>query len=134
MSVFYLKQRDTLPALEVSLKNPDGTPHDLTGATSVALHVKVGSGRGVLNPGAVVSRVMTVVSAVAGRASYAWVAADWDPLNVAGYLSPTPPLPLVPGEAEHAMEYEVLRAGGARQTFPNGGYDTLRCLAEIGQG
>lgn len=128
MATAYLKYRDTRPILEVALKNPDDTAHDLTGATAVKLHIK-------RPDGTVVTRDMVVVSAAAGTVRYTWVAADWDTSNVNGYLEAGPEaLPVRKGEFEHRMEYEVLGAAGARTTFPNDGYDTLRIVSDIGQG
>ncbi len=126
MGVFYLKYRDTRPILEVSLLDPDGTAHDLTGSTSWKLNI-------LLSSGALVTRDMVKVGPDAdGVLSYTWLAADWT-----GGLIVGPTLPLLPGQYEHRMEYEVIGPGGARLTFPNGGetpeqsYDILRIWADI---
>lgn len=113
---FYLKARDTLPVLEVALKNPDGTAHDLTGADAVWLHIRI------KGTGTVVSREMTVDDDLGGVVSYAWEAADWDDL----------PQPTYPNQAEHRMEYEVM-AGTSRLTFPNAGHDYLVITPDIGE-
>lgn len=114
MGVFYLKQRDTRPVLEVILKNPDGSVHDLTGATVFKLHV-------LLATGGTVTRDMLVSGfPTDGKLRYTWLATDW-----------TDPTPLVVGG--HRMEYEVF-ATPSRLTFPNSGYDELRIVADIGQG
>lgn len=121
--VFYLKYRDTLPILEVALKNPDLTAYNLTGSTAWKLHIK-------LNTGTILSRSMTIFGAATnGTLRYSWVSTDWDPANL--ILGPTPPLK--PSQSEHRMEYEVLASGGLRVTFPNDGYDTLRIISDIGQ-
>ena len=118
MSTFYLKHRDTLPPLEVVLLNPDGSVHDLSGATSVTLHIR-------LNDGQTISREMDSELDDTGLVSYEWQTTDWT-------VSPK----LYPGE--HRMEYEVLAPAG-RLTFPNGedasepGYDTLSIADDIGQ-
>ena len=39
MGEFKLKFRDTLPILEVELRNPDDTIHNLTGSGSWKLHI-----------------------------------------------------------------------------------------------
>jgi len=125
MAVFYLKFRDTLPVLDVILKNPNGTVHNLTGATGFKLHVR-------LNNGTIFTRTMTKIGTDAeGHLQYAWAAADWD--TPTGLIV-SPIVPLLPTEVEHTMEYEVTGSGGARLTFPNDSYDTLRILADIGQG
>lgn len=112
MATFYLKKRDTRPILEVALKNPDGTAYDLTGYTAT-LHVSK-------SDGTVVTRAMVVDAApTTGIVRYTWVADDWvtAPAITTGV---------------HRMEYEV-RAGLARLTFPNDGYDTLEVTEDLGQ-
>jgi hypothetical protein len=125
MSIHYLKFEDTRPILRVSLKNPDGTAYDLTGATTWKLHV-------LLNDGTVVSRNMVVEGATTlGVVTYTWLAADWDTANVNGFLIAGPSLPLAPGESEHKMEYEIVGPGTVRLTFPNDGYDILRITPDV---
>ena len=131
-----LRYRDTMPTLEVALKNPDGTPFDLTGSTSWWLHIH-------LSDGSKLFRAMTVVGdGTAGLLRYQWVAADWDAVGdggATGGLVVGPTLPLAPGVREHRMEYEVI-GGPSRLTFPNGGtsageaYDVHRVWQDIGQG
>ena len=109
--IHYLKQRDTLPILDVFLLRPDGTVQDLTGSSAVWLHVK-------LMDGTVLSRQMTVNGpATNGNVRYAWATSDWNPGG------------LVPG-IHHHMEYEVLPGP---LTFPNDGDDILRITPDIGQ-
>jgi hypothetical protein len=123
-SIFYLKFGDTLPILKVTLLNPDGTPADLTGTTGWKLHVRKPDG-------SVVIRDMAIDGApTLGIVKYIWTVADWDVLNVNGYLAAGPALPLKQGEREHEMEYKVL-SGTSRLTFPNTGYDTLRISRDI---
>jgi hypothetical protein len=115
MGVQVLKKRDTKPVLLVTLKNPDGTVHDLTGlgADSVKLHIK-------LVGGTVLTRTMTIESpATAGQVSYAWDATDWD---AGGLVS-----------GVHKMEYESTEE---RLTFPNkeDDNDTLYISDDIAQG
>jgi hypothetical protein len=129
-NIFTLKRGDTLPVLEVALKNPDGTAHDLTGSTGWYLHVRLND-----DDDTVVTRSMTAVGVASdGILRYAWQADDWDDENVAGYLIAGPTLPLVKGQREHRMEYEVVGGSGACLTFPNDGYDVLRVVGDIGQG
>lgn len=115
MGLFYLKENDTLPVLEVTLKNPDTTVRDLTGVTGVKLHVRLDAGT--------FTRDMVVdPTPTTGKARYTWAAADW---------SGTPALVV----GRHRMEYEVI-AGAARQTFPNfiDDEDILVISDDIGQG
>lgn len=120
MSTFYLKSRDTLPILQVVLRNPDGTVHDLASSTAWKLHVEL--------PATVFTRDLVKQGAdAAGTLRYVWVADDWDPANLAGFL-PAPSSALV----EYPMEYEVIGGTTARLTFPNTGHDTLRIIRDIG--
>jgi hypothetical protein len=123
--VFKLKEGDTLPVLDVFLKNPDGSAHDLTGSNAYELRV-------LLNTGDVVIRDMIKIGADAlGHLQYAWDDQDWNPANLNGFLIQGPNLPLEPGQEEHRMEYSVYSPGGGSLTFPNDDYDTLRILPRI---
>jgi hypothetical protein len=137
MGIFNLKYRDTRPILEVVLKEPDpGNPgqlrvHDLTGSTGRKLHIWLSDGSKLIRDMAVEGLE------TAGTLRYVWIATDWDPVSgggTIGGLVAGPTIPLTPGQIEHRMEYEVIGPSGARLTFPNDGYDTLRILTDIGQG
>jgi len=122
MPSFTLKAHDTLPILEVALKNPDGTAVDLTGITDLKLHVKV-------SPTAVFTRdLVKQGSDTDGVVRYTWVATDWAPIE------PTDPkLPNTQGlyqTTELEMEYE-LNTGSGRMTLPNSGYDLLVILGDV---
>jgi hypothetical protein len=115
MAIFRLKRGDTRPILEVALKNPDGSAHDLTGSTAWKLHIRVN--------GTVFTRDMIKQGLdTAGVLRYLWVDADW----VAGLPAPASPH----GKAELQMEYEVI-GGTSRMTFPNGGHDTLIIVGDL---
>lgn len=114
--VFSLKARDTLAVLEVALENPDGSPHNLSGADRVWLHIR-------LRTGTVISREMTIDDAVGGEVSYAWQVSDWDLI----------PVPTYPAAQEHVMVYEVI-AGTDRQTFPTEGHHRLVIWPDLEQG
>jgi hypothetical protein len=122
MAVFVLKANDTRPILEVALLNPDGTPHDLTGATEWKLHIRLSNGS-TLTRDLVKQGLDT-----AGVLRYTWLATDWAPTE------PTDPKLPVPRSPYHAlelpMEYEIV-SGSSRLTFPNDGRDTLRILGEV---
>jgi len=113
MPTFTLKARDTRPILEVALKNPDGSAHDLTGSSEYHLHVRL-SATTVFTRDMVPEGLLT-----AGLLRYTWLAADWDEL----------PIPTTK-ETWLAMEYEVV-GGTARLTFPNGGADILRIVKDV---
>ena len=117
MATFTLKHGDTNPYLEVALKNPDGSNHDLTGSTSYKLHVRLPSGttwtRDMVKQG---------VDA-AGTLRYTWAAADWDVGNL--------PAPRSPYHSHQLpMEYEVI-GGTSRMTFPNEGHDILHIRGDL---
>ena len=138
MAIFYLKARDTRPIIEVTLLQPDGSVYDLTGVSSVYLHI-------LMNDQTELRRAMVIdVDPTTGKASYTWLSTDWgtssvvgsgtdnDPYTVGGlFAGPTPPLST--SDVEHRMEYEVV-SGSLRLTFPNDSYDTLRIVDDIGQG
>jgi len=109
MGQFNLKRGDTLPALRVYLKNPDGTAFNPTGY-AVALHIQ-------LEDGTRISRNMTIVDGPAGLIEYAWAAGDWAAGN------------LVPGW--HRMEYEATQAGLV-VSFPNDRCDDLVVVVDLG--
>lgn len=114
MAVFYLKYQDTRPVLEVVLKDPDDSVHDLTSSTGWKLHIR-------LSDGTKLERSMVIFGAATnGTLRYTWIATDWDAGN------------LVVGS--HDMEYEVVGPSPARLTFPNSGYDKLSIIEDIGQG
>lgn len=119
MGIFYLKENDLFPVLEVVLKNPDETIHDPTGETPITLHIWLSDGTKLA------ARTMTIFDGPTGVVRYQWVSTDWD----TGNLVVTPSLPLSPGVREHRLEYQTI-SGGLPLTFPNDGYDTLRILEE----
>ena len=119
MGTAYLKYRDTRPVLEVTLLDPDDSAHDLAGATSVTLHIR-------LKSGTVLSKAMVIDSdPTTGIVRYTWLAADWD---VGGLVA-----------GIHRMEYEVLGPDDERLTFPNAATltsastDRLLITTDIGQ-
>jgi hypothetical protein len=119
MAVFTLKAHDTRPILEVALKNPDGTAHDLTGSTSWKLHIRL--------PGAsTLTRDLVKQGAdTDGVLRYTWLDTDWEPT-----VPTDPKLPTPVSLVELPMEYEV-SGGTSRLTFPNTGHDTLRILGDL---
>lgn len=93
---FYLKKGDRLPALAATLKQSDGTPVNLTGAT-VVLYMADSTGSLKIDGASV-----TVVSAAAGTVSYAWGATDTDT------------------DGNFSAEF-VVTIGGLEQTVPSKG-------------
>jgi hypothetical protein len=141
MGIFYLKRRDTRTVLVAYLKNPDGSAHDLTGASAVHLHIRLSDGTRLIRP------MVIDPTPTTGIVRYTWLATDWDAQTgtLVDGAYPTGGLVVTPGTSgpggfviatgrnEHRMEYEVVN-GTARLTFPNDGYDVLRITDDIGQG
>lgn len=101
MDTFYIKQGDTLPAIEAILtgppdpldpEHPDGRPIDLEHA-----QVRFQMGRYVDAPA-------EIVDSKKGHVRYSWMPGDTD----------------VPGA--HKAEFVVELPTGGRQTVPNSGY------------
>lgn len=115
MGRFYLKHEDTRPILEVTLKDPDDTAHDLSGVTGVKLHIYLEDGS------AVVSRDMVIdADPTTGIVRYTWLTTDWAADKLV--------------EGTHRMEYEVLGPSTARLSFPNWRDHKLIVSADLGQG
>jgi hypothetical protein len=115
MSDFWLKLRDTLPTIEITLLDPDGTVHDLTGATGAKLHIR-------LSNGTTATKSATIYNPSGGVIRYTFLSTDWTDLTA----------PLIAGT--HRMEVEVTGPGAGRLTWPNDGYDALRIVDDLGQG
>lgn len=114
MGRFYLKKRDTRPVLQVTLKDPDDTVHDLSGATGAKLHI-------TLEDGTSISKTMVIdADPTTGIVRYTWLSTDWD---TGGLVSGT-----------HRMEYEVLGPSAARLSFPNTEDHELVIVDDLGQG
>jgi hypothetical protein len=107
MTEFWIKQFDTLPALELDLLRGDGVPQNLTGCTARFLMRLRGQNDATVNAAA------TIVDAVNGIVRYDWVAGDTDTAGV------------------YKGEVEVTTAGSQRVTFPSNGYITIRVLDDI---
>lgn len=105
---FYIKQGDTSPAILVSLLPSDT---DITGAAGVVFNMRL---RGTTTP--VIDRKAATIVAATGPAqlNYSWASGDTD---VAG---------------EYEAEFEVTRADGSVETFPNDSYIDIVIRPEIG--
>jgi hypothetical protein len=119
MGQFTIKAGDTRPILQVALKDPDGSAHDLTGSTSWKLHVRV-------SPSVTFTRDMVKEGAdTDGVLRYTWVSTDWDPGNL--------PTPLTSFRTiELYMEYEVIGGASSGMRFPNARFDTLVIRRPVG--
>lgn len=105
MPNFWIKQNDTGPPLQVTLKDGDGSAVDVTGAT-VAFSM---SGAGIVK---VDEQSVTLTTAASGIVTYSWQAGDTD----------------TPGTYEG--EFEVTFGGGQIQTYPNSEAERLNIYIE----
>lgn len=105
---FKIKQNDTSPSLEATLKDGNGTVIDLTGAT-VNFHMRqIGKTTVKVDASATVSSPAT-----SGVVEYQWTASDTDTIGV------------------FQGEFEVTYSTGAIETFPNGSYIAIEILDDI---
>ena len=91
---FIIKQNDTSPAIQATLKDANGSAIALTGA-DVAMHMK--SVNGVLK----VREEITIVDADTGVVKYDWVTGDTDTVGT------------------YYVEFQVTYADLTIETFPN---------------
>ncbi|MBC7282582.1 hypothetical protein [Hoeflea sp.] len=108
MSVFSIKKGDTSPAILAELTPQDV---DITGATGVVFNMWDRSTKTVK-----INRAAASLVTASGPASvsYAWALADTD---TDGWFE---------------AEFEVTRADGTVETFPNDGYISVNITRDIG--
>lgn len=107
MSTFNIKQGDTFPSLRANLKDGSNEAIDLTGAT-VRFHM-----RPVGTAVAAIDAAATVISAGTGVVDYTWQAGDTATVG------------------EYQAEFEVTYPGGEVETFPNGGFLSVKVTDDI---
>ena len=103
---FSIKQNDTSPALQATLKDAALVPIDLTGAT-VMFHMK--SVDGTIK----VDEAMTITNNEGGVVQYNWQAGDTDTVGT------------------YYVEFEVTYADLAVETFPNNGNKVITVVKEL---
>lgn len=103
---FSIKQNDTSPSLQATLKDASLNPIDLTGAT-VMFHMK--SVDGTIK----VDRQMTVTNAAGGVVQYDWQSGDTDTVGT------------------YYVEFEVTYADSSVETFPNNGNRAVSVVREL---
>lgn len=103
---FSIKQNDTSPALQATLKDAALAPIDLTGAT-VRFHMK--SVDGTIK----VDTAMTITNNEGGVVQYNWEAGDTDTVGT------------------YYVEFEVTYADLAVETFPNNGNKVITVVKEL---
>jgi hypothetical protein len=103
---FSIKQNDTSPSLQATLKDAALDPINLTGAT-VRLHMK--SVDGTIK----IDQPMTVVTPLQGLIRYDWQAGDSDTVGT------------------YYVEFEVTYADASIETFPNNGSKVVSVVREL---
>jgi hypothetical protein len=103
---FSIKQNDTSPSLQATLKDAALNPIDLTSAT-VRFHMK--SVDGTLK----VDEVMTIVDDSGGVVQYDWQSGDTDTVGT------------------YYVEFEVTYADASIETFPNNGSKVVSVVREL---
>lgn len=104
---FFIKQNDTSPALQVTLKDASGTAIDLSGAT-VRFHM-----RQIGAPTTKVDASATISDADNGIVYYSWNAVD---TNTVGSFE---------------AEFEVTFSGGEIESFPNNRFIQVEITDDI---
>ena len=103
---FSIKQNDTSPAIQATLKDADGNAVNLTGA-SVQFHMK--DQTGTLK----VDSAMTIQNATGGIVTYDWQSGDTDTVG------------------NYSAEFEVTYSDSSVETFPNGSNVGISIRAEL---
>ena len=106
MMAFTIKQNDTSPSVQATLKDYNGNPINLVGATD-RFHMK--SFEGTLK----VNRTMTITNAANGVVTYYWQSGD---TATAG---------------TYYAEFEVTYADLSVETFPNSGSIAITITPEL---
>lgn len=103
---FSIKQNDTSPSLQATLKDAALNPVDLTGAT-VMFHMKSIDGT------VKVDQQMTITNASGGVVQYDWQSGDTDTVGT------------------YYVEFEVTYADSSVETFPNNGNKVVSVVREL---
>ena len=103
---FSIKQNDTSPALQATLKDTSLTAVDLTGAT-VRLHMNSIEGTSKIDA------AMAVTNALGGVVQYDWQAGDTDTVGT------------------YYVEFQVTFPDSSVETFPNNGNKVVSIVREL---
>jgi len=103
---FSIKQNDTSPSLQATLKDASLTPVNITGAT-VMFHMKSIDGT------VKVDQQMTIVDGSGGVVQYDWQAGDTDTVGT------------------YYVEFEVTYGDSSIETFPNNGNKVVSVVKEL---
>lgn len=107
MSIFYIKENDTVPSIRATLLNGSGDVIDLINAT-VNFHMRAIGGSSVI-----VDSAAIVVNAAGGLVQYDWDAADTADIG------------------SYQAEFEVTYSDGTIETFPSAGYIRVEIIDDI---
>lgn len=103
---FSIKQNDTSPSLQATLKDASQTPVSLTGA-AVRLHMKSVDGT------VKIDETMAITDAENGVVQYDWQAGDTDTFGT------------------YYVEFEVTYSDASVETFPNNGNKVVTVVREL---
>ena len=103
---FSIKQNDTSPSLQATLKDASLTPVNIIGAT-VMFHMKSIDGT------VKVDQQMTIVNGAGGVVQYDWQSGDTDTVGT------------------YYVEFEVTYLDGSIETFPNNGNKVVSVVKEL---
>jgi hypothetical protein len=103
---FTVKQNDTSPSIQVTLKDADSTVVSLEGAT-VRFIMKLVSGETKVDAN------MDIVDAANGLVQYDWVAGDTDTVGI------------------YYAEFSVTFVGGSIETFPNSANEAISVVRRL---
>ena len=106
-SDFYWKTHDTSPTIKVQLLDSAGAPVVVTGGSVKFVMMAQGGGAPKVNAAG------TIVDGPTGVVSYTPVASDTDTTGT------------------YQAEWEVVYLSGAKQTFPDPGYNTVTITADL---
>ena len=109
MTDFWIKQNDTFPALQVTLKDEDGASVNLSGTTVVFNMRDTATETLKIN-----NQTATVVDALNGVVEYRWATGDTDTVD------------------SYEAEFEVTYGSGGIETFPNTAYIEIEVVEEVG--
>lgn len=104
--MFYIKQGDTSPALQVSLRSQTNSPVVLVGA-SVMFHMGTENGKFEF------SKPATIVNSTSGIVKYDWAAGDTSNTGI------------------HFGEFEVTYSDNTIETFPNNDNIKIKITSRI---
>lgn len=108
MADFSIKAHDLLPSIQAVLKNPDGSPLDLTAATGIKFIMRATTGGTIKVTAAAVK-----ADAVNGVVRYDW--SGTDTATIGAYQG----------------EWEITWPGGKKQTVPTLTYHSIEILADL---